>query len=163
LWAVRGVAYVPQPDGASLAGRQYFGRGTEAGVAPASADAIYWYVSVPDAAVGSERDPLAIAHRCARACDDRMRAIVSATRPEDARLDELRARHPTERSGRGPVRLRADAAHPMPPHTGQGAAQALEDAVALACALGPHKGAPHTRATAIDGSLRRYEAVRSAR
>ena len=88
LWAVRGVAYGPQPDGADLAGRQYFGKGTEAGVSPASADASYWYVSVPDDAVGSERDPLAIAHRCARAFDDRMRAIVSATRPDDARLDE---------------------------------------------------------------------------
>jgi 2-polyprenyl-6-methoxyphenol hydroxylase-like FAD-dependent oxidoreductase len=163
LWAVRGVAYVPQPDGADLAGRQYFGKGTEAGVSPASADAIYWYLSVPDDAVGSERDPLAIAHRCASAFDDRMRAIVSATRPEEARLDELLDRDPIERWGRGPVTLLGDAAHPMLPHAGQGAAQALEDAVALACTLGPQKGDPHNRATDIDGSLRRYEAVRSAR
>jgi 2-polyprenyl-6-methoxyphenol hydroxylase-like FAD-dependent oxidoreductase len=163
LWAVRGVAYVPQPDGAALAGRQYFGKGTEAGVIPASADVSYWYVSVPDAAVGSERNPLAIAHRCARAFDDRMRAIVSATRPEDARLDELLDRDPIERWGRGPVTLLGDAAHPMLPHAGQGAAQALEDAVALAGALGPPKGDSHNRAPDIDGSLRRYEAVRSAR
>jgi len=163
LWAVRGVAYGPQPDGAALAGRQYFGKGTEAGVSPASADAIYWYVSVLEDAVGAERDPLAIAHRCARAFDDRMRAIIAATRPEDARLDELLDRAPIERWGRGPVTLLGDAAHPMLPHAGQGAAQALEDAVALACALGPQQGDPHTRTTDIDGSLRRYEAVRSAR
>src|SRR4029450_2223009 len=163
LWAVRGVAYVPQPDGADLAGRQYFGKGTEAGVAPASADAIYWYVSVPEDAVGSERDPLAIAHRGARAFDDRMRAIISATRPDEARLDELLDRAPIERGGRGPGTLLGDASHPMLPHAGQGAAQALEDAVALACALGPQKGDPHNRTTDIEGSLRCYEAVRSAR
>src|SRR4029434_1879100 len=39
LWAVRGVAYVPQPDGADLAGSQYFGKGTEAGGPPRDADA----------------------------------------------------------------------------------------------------------------------------
>src|SRR4030095_13503187 len=159
LWAVRGVAYSPQLDGADLAGRQYFGKGTEAGVLPASADAIYWYVSVPEDAVGSERNPLAIAHRCARAFDDRMRAIVSATRPEDARLDELLDRDPIERWGRGPVTLLGDAAPRMLPHAGQGAAQAREAAVALACTLGPQKGDPHNRATDIDGSLRCYEAV----
>jgi 2-polyprenyl-6-methoxyphenol hydroxylase-like FAD-dependent oxidoreductase len=78
-------------------------------------------------------------------------------------LDELLDRDPIERWGRGPVTLLGDAAHPMLPHAGQGAAQAFEDAVALAHALGPHKGDPHNRAPAIDGLLRRYEAVRSAR
>ena len=43
----------------------------------------------------------------------------------------------------------------MLPHTGQGAAQALEDAVALGLALGA--GGDHAEA------LRRYERVRSAR
>jgi 2-polyprenyl-6-methoxyphenol hydroxylase-like FAD-dependent oxidoreductase len=43
----------------------------------------------------------------------------------------------------------------MLPHTGQGAAQALEDAVALGLALGS--------GVDISGGLRRYEAVRSAR
>jgi 2-polyprenyl-6-methoxyphenol hydroxylase-like FAD-dependent oxidoreductase len=55
--------------------------------------------------------------------------------------------------------LLGDAAHPMLPHAGQGAAQALEDAVALVRVLGPPgAGGPH-----IERALRRYEAVRSAR
>ncbi|GAA2292254.1 FAD-dependent monooxygenase [Streptomyces atrovirens] len=60
-------------------------------------------------------------------------------------------REPLRRWTRGPVTLLGDAAHPMLPHHGQGASQALEDAVALAHALrhGPR-------------GLARYEAVRRA-
>ena len=158
LWAVRGVAQLPRPIVADMAGGQYFGRGTEAGISPANADAVYWYLSVPADLIANERDPLTIAHRCAAEFDDRLRAVITATRPEDARLDELLDREPVETWGRGPVTLLGDAAHPMLPHAGQGAAQALEDAVALARALGPPEGGPD-----IESALRRYEAVRSAR
>ena len=93
--------------------------------------------------------------RCAAVLDDRFRGIARATRPEDLRLDELYDRDPVDGWGTGPVTLLGDAAHPMLPHTGQGAAQALEDAVALNLAL----------ASGDDtfASLRRYERVRSAR
>lgn len=44
---MRGVAYgvVDRLQGAS--GGQYFGKGMEAGVAQASPDAVYWYLSLP--------------------------------------------------------------------------------------------------------------------
>ncbi|PTH90247.1 salicylate hydroxylase [Streptomyces sp. A244] len=60
-------------------------------------------------------------------------------------------REPLSGWTRGRVTLLGDAAHPMLPHHGQGASQALEDAVALAQALrhGPR-------------GLLRYEAVRRA-
>ena len=47
LFALRGVAHgvVDRLDGAS--GAQYFGRGIEAGLARASGDAVYWYMSIP--------------------------------------------------------------------------------------------------------------------
>jgi 2-polyprenyl-6-methoxyphenol hydroxylase-like FAD-dependent oxidoreductase len=67
----------------------------------------------------------------------------------------LYGRPPLTRWGRGRVTLLGDAAHPMLPHTGQGAAQAMEDAVALALAL--QRDAEPQRA------LRRYEEVRAAR
>ena len=54
--------------------------------------------------------------------------------------------------------LLGDAAHPMLPHAGQGAAQALEDAVALGQVL---RTANDRRA--IDAALRHYERVRAAR
>lgn len=68
------------------------------------------------------------------------------------RLDDLRRRDPLSTWGQGAVTLLGDAAHPMLPHAGQGAAQALEDAVLLGQAL-------HARAP-VDESLRRYEATR---
>jgi 2-polyprenyl-6-methoxyphenol hydroxylase-like FAD-dependent oxidoreductase len=53
------------------------------------------------------------------------------------------------------VTLLGDAAHPMLPHAGQGAAQALEDAVTLGRAL--------REDLAPEASLRRYEAIRGPR
>jgi 2-polyprenyl-6-methoxyphenol hydroxylase-like FAD-dependent oxidoreductase len=129
-------------------------------VSPASAEAVYWYLSVPGDLVGDERRPLAIARRCAAEFDDRLRAIIAETKPEDSRLDELLDRDPIESWGRGPVTLLGDAAHPMLPHAGQGAAQALEDAVAIARVLGPPNSGPHT---GVETALRRYEAIRSTR
>jgi 2-polyprenyl-6-methoxyphenol hydroxylase-like FAD-dependent oxidoreductase len=53
------------------------------------------------------------------------------------------------------VTLLGDAVHPMLPHTGQGAAQALEDGVALGRVL--RQSGDHVAA------LRRFETVRSRR
>jgi 2-polyprenyl-6-methoxyphenol hydroxylase-like FAD-dependent oxidoreductase len=63
-------------------------------------------------------------------------------------------RPPVDRFVRGRVVLLGDAAHPMLPFFAQGAGQAIEDAAALAVALGSH---PWREA------LRRYEAVRVPR
>ena len=71
------------------------------------------------------------------------------------RLDELLVRDPLSSWGRGPVTLLGDAAHPMLPHTGQGGAQALEDAASLGRAL---------RGAALpEVALRQYEAERMPR
>jgi 2-polyprenyl-6-methoxyphenol hydroxylase-like FAD-dependent oxidoreductase len=83
------------------------------------------------------------------------RALVGATPEADMRLDDLRRRDPLSTWGQGPVTLLGDAAHPMLPHAGQGAAQALEDAVLLGHAL----QAP----AQIAAGLRRYEAARLER
>jgi 2-polyprenyl-6-methoxyphenol hydroxylase-like FAD-dependent oxidoreductase len=134
-WAVRGVAHGVERHVPGLAGAQYFGRGTEGGIARAGREAVYWYVSIPARQIGDSRDAERIAQRTVAQFDQRFRAIVSATNPRDMRLDELLDREPLPRWGRGPVTLPGDAAHPMLPHAGQGAAQALEDAVALGRAL----------------------------
>jgi 2-polyprenyl-6-methoxyphenol hydroxylase-like FAD-dependent oxidoreductase len=155
LWGVRGVARDVEQYLRGVSAFQYFGRGIESGVSRAGADAVYWYISMPAARVAGSRDPLAIARSCAEEFDDTLRAIVAATTTEDARLDELVDREPLEQWGRGAVTLLGDAAHPMLPHAGQGAAQALEDAVAVGRVL--------TDASDVETALRRYEQVRAAR
>ena len=73
------------------------------------------------------RDPAAIVGLLSSRFDATFRAVTSAT--DDLRFDELVDRDPIPFWGRDAVTLVGDAAHPMLPHTGQGAAQAIVDAV----------------------------------
>lgn len=153
--AIRGVAFGAGDALGDLSTVGYLAHGLEAATIRAGADAIYWYMSLLADDVGETCEPSTLARQRAAGLDEAFRAIVQATRPEDLRLDELRVRDPIEPWGRGPVTLLGDAAHPMLPHTGQGAAQALEDAVALGLALASR--------TDVVSSLRKYERVRSRR
>jgi len=79
--------------------------------------------------------------------------LIAAT-PEAAILhNDIVDRPPHGRWGEGRVTLLGDAAHPMTPDLGQGANQALEDAQALAAAVGPD----------LVAALRAYESVRIPR
>jgi 2-polyprenyl-6-methoxyphenol hydroxylase-like FAD-dependent oxidoreductase len=156
LFALRGVAHGVGHHLGELSGAQYFGRGIEAGVVKANSEAVYWYLSVPAAALkGKSQAPRELLEQLVTGSHAPLQAIVTATRPEDVRLDELFERAPLPQWGRGAVTLLGDAAHPMLPHAGQGAAQALEDAVTLARALRAERP--------LEASLRRYEKVRSGR
>jgi salicylate hydroxylase len=68
---------------------------------------------------------------------------------------------PTWTSGR--LTLLGDAAHPMLPHTGQGANQAIEDAVTLAAVLGQADRRSAPRALQVYESLRRERCARVQR
>jgi 2-polyprenyl-6-methoxyphenol hydroxylase-like FAD-dependent oxidoreductase len=81
-------------------------------------------------------------------------ALIEATPQEAARRLEGFARRPVERWGHGRVTLLGDAAHPMVVF-GQGANQAIEDAVVLARSVA-RQGDP-------SAALRDYEAKRIAR
>jgi 2-polyprenyl-6-methoxyphenol hydroxylase-like FAD-dependent oxidoreductase len=131
------------------------GDGLEAGFAQASATAVYWYMSLVDEHVRPADTAADVLARCTRALASRFAAIAHAARPEDLRMEPLFVRSPIAEWGRGRVTLLGDAAHPVLPHTAQGAALALEDAVALSLALG-HPGDPAV-------ALRAYERVRSRR
>jgi salicylate hydroxylase len=65
-------------------------------------------------------------------------------------------RDPLPRWTDGPLALTGDAAHPMFPFLGQGAAQAIEDAAVLASCLAADPGDP-------PAALRRYETLRKPR
>ena len=153
--AVRGVAYGVTSQLGELSGVGYFDDGLEAATVRAGNDAVYWYMSLLTQDVGPAPTAEHVVQTQLADFEPSLRAILLATTPEDMRFDELFERDPLLTWGAGHVTLLGDAAHPVLPHTGQGAAQALEDAVALGLALaGSHP---------VDHALRRYEAVRSHR
>jgi 2-polyprenyl-6-methoxyphenol hydroxylase-like FAD-dependent oxidoreductase len=155
-YALRGVTHdIPQRPG-DVSTTIYLGDGIEAGVARASATSFYWYLSLADEYVPSTGASAPdILEACTRGMDQRFVSIARAASLENLRLERLWTRDPIREWGQGVVTLLGDAAHPVLPHTAQGAALALEDAVALGLALAP-EGDPAA-------ALRRYEAVRSDR
>jgi 2-polyprenyl-6-methoxyphenol hydroxylase-like FAD-dependent oxidoreductase len=157
-YALRGVASGATDLLGGLSAATYLGDGIEASIARAGPDTVYWYMSLLSRDI---RDidgtpaPATLARRFVARLDRTFAAMVEATQPGDLRGDYLFDRDPLPEWGAGVVTLLGDAAHPMLPHTGQGAAQALEDAVALGLALRLNTDPP--------AALRRYERVRSAR
>lgn len=69
--------------------------------------------------------------------------------------NDIYDRAPVKAWGRGRITLLGDAAHPTTPNLGQGACQALEDAVVLADRL--------RASSAIEPALREYEEIRGPR
>ena len=152
LIAVRAAAHgaVDHLDG--LSGIHYMGRGVESFLARASDTGIYWGLGLAQELLpaGMRDDPAAILRHVSPRFDETFRAVTSGT--TDMRVDELVDRDPLPFWGRGVVTLLGDAAHPVLPHTGQGAAQAMVDAVALGRALGENGN--------VDQALRAYERAR---
>ena len=64
-------------------------------------------------------------------CDPLIREAVSATAEADIIQNDILDRPPTWPWGEGPVTMLGDAIHPTTPNMGQGACQAIEDAVIL--------------------------------
>src|SRR5262245_20634619 len=72
-------------------------------------------------------------------------------------------REPLATWTRGRLTLLGDAAHPMLPHVGQGANQAIEDGVALAAVLARATGATAPRALQVYETVRRERTARVQR
>ena len=146
--AVRGAVHGALHHLGDLSAISYFDRGVESVMVRASDTGIYWFLSLARELVSpGMRDPGSILALMSPRFDATFRAVTSAT--TDMRYDELVDRDPIPFWGRDVVTLLGDAAHPVLPHTGQGAAQAMVDAVALAKALAD--------GAAIDPALRAYE------
>jgi 2-polyprenyl-6-methoxyphenol hydroxylase-like FAD-dependent oxidoreductase len=151
LVAVRGAVHGVLDQLGKLSAVYYLGPGIEAAIVRASDTGIYWFLSIAQQlAPAGISDPTAVVAHLAPRFDKTFRAVTSAT--TEMRFDELVDRNPLPFWGRGPVTLLGDAAHPMLPQTGQGAAQAIVDAARLGAALRDH--------SSLDGALRAYEAER---
>jgi 2-polyprenyl-6-methoxyphenol hydroxylase-like FAD-dependent oxidoreductase len=149
--AVRGAVHGVLHHLGSLSAVYYLGPGVESMMVRASDTGIYWFLSLARTLVPpAMQDPAAILAFMSPQFDATFRAVTSAT--DELRYDELVDRDPIPFWGKSRVTLLGDAAHPVLPHTGQGAAQAIVDAVTLAKAL---KGAG-----SVERALRAYERER---
>lgn len=164
--AYRGVvpaANVSWPSGAM---RNWLGAGKHFLVYPVRAGELINYVGfVPTdeqtkESWSSPGDPVALAREFA-GWDPMVEAII-ATVVTTFRWG-LCDREPLSTWTRGRLTLLGDAAHPMLPHAGQGANQAIEDAVALAAVLSHADRASAPRALLIYESLRRERSARVQR
>jgi len=132
-----------------------WGRGERFGIVPIGFGEIYWF-AVADAPP-NRRDTDVRGELMARfgSWHEPVAAIIEATPPERIMRTDIYDRAPIERWHSGRVVLLGDAAHPMTPNLGQGAGQAIEDAVVLDECL--------AQATSIEEALTHYEQRRVAR
>jgi 2-polyprenyl-6-methoxyphenol hydroxylase-like FAD-dependent oxidoreductase len=154
-------AVVPAPVEFAAPAGEYWGCGQEFGIIPLSGKRVYWFATrtlperqqdAPVTAVEQKKTLLTLFHGWYPAIP----GLLQAT-PDDAVLrNDIYDRPPLAAWTRGRVALLGDAAHPMTPNLGQGACQALEDAVALATSL---QGAADT-SESIHTALYTYQATR---
>lgn len=160
-----------------------WGRGERFGMVDIGHGEIYWF-AVANAPPGEKdpdgKDPGGQANDVRTALLARfggwhspVKAVIEATPADRILRTDIADREPRARWHDGPVVLLGDAAHPMTPNLGQGACQAIEDAAALAEALGGRSPgvAPNAAGSGENGenyeeivaAVRRYEQQRVAR
>ncbi|MDP9865746.1 MULTISPECIES: FAD-dependent oxidoreductase [Streptosporangium] len=110
-----------------------WGDGKVFGVMPLAGGLVYCYATDAVPAGGGGGDQRAELLRLFGGWHDPIPALLAAAAPENVlRNDVHHLTTPLPAMHRGRVALLGDAAHPMTPNLGQGACQAIEDAVVLA-------------------------------
>jgi len=144
-------------DRAGMQMAESWGCGRRFGIVPLQGGRIYWFAT--DNAPEGERDRPGQARR---ELLDRFRgwhvpieAVLEATEESAILRNDIFDLDPLSRWSDGRAILLGDAAHPMTPNLGQGACQAIEDAVVLAACLRTHSN--------VEAALAAYESRRRPR
>lgn len=150
---------VTREGGATVAETtETWGRGRRFGIVPIEGGRIYWFATL-NAPPGGRDEPgrvgATLEHLFA-GWHSPVAQVLAATSEEAILRNDILHRLPAQRWVEGRVALLGDAAHAMTPNLGQGACQAIEDAVILADCLVRDTADPLE-------ALRRYEARRKAR
>jgi 2-polyprenyl-6-methoxyphenol hydroxylase-like FAD-dependent oxidoreductase len=110
------------------------GRGSQMGIFYCGRDRVYWFIT-KNAPPGCSDGPRGRKQSLLDGFDTwhpLLRAAVEATEESAVVKNDIIDRPPVRTWGSGRVTLLGDAAHPTTPNLGQGACQAIEDAVILA-------------------------------
>ena len=133
----RGLAEFEGQDLPAGLGFEAWGRGARFAVQHCGSGRVFWYATrnaaegVPDGPHGRKQDVL----ETYAGWHEPIPTVIAATEADAILKNDITDRKPIKRWGRGRVTLLGDAAHPMTPNFGQGACQAMEDAVVLADCL----------------------------
>jgi 2-polyprenyl-6-methoxyphenol hydroxylase-like FAD-dependent oxidoreductase len=129
------------------------GAGSQFGLWPCGAGQLYWFLTknAPPGTTQTKAEAVALCRQWATPIPE----IVEETAQNAILHNDIVDRPPLRWWGRGSVTLLGDAAHASTPNLGQGACQALEDAVVLAHCLSGDRP--------IEAALRRYECLRIPR
>jgi len=154
--AYRGVTEV---DGSTDAepGFEVWGEGSFVGCSPLGDGRTYWYATTTDSLApdGSAADRKTALSMRFESYPAPIPTLIESTPAEEVIVTPLADIRALDNWSIGAVTLAGDAVHPMLPFAGQGAAQALEDALVIAAAVDRHE----TLGTAFDA----YERCRKPR
>lgn len=152
----RGIAPGPGSLGPDWAG-EFWGSGVRFGGCVIDGGRCYWF-AVASGPGGQHEEPArGKAHVLARFSEFSapIRELISSTPAEAIFRTDIADRPPVTHWGEGRLTLLGDAAHPMTPNLGQGACQAIEDALVLALEV--------RRGGELGGAFRSYEKRRQPR
>ena len=149
----------PSPAGGAVEAAETWGPGAIFGTMPLAGGRVYCYASAAVSPGVRVADEAAELERRFGRWHDPIPGLIGSVRAADVLHDDVYwLADPLPAYHRGRVAILGDAAHAMTPHLGQGACQAIEDAVVLACVAGTGAGA----ATAAP-DLAAYTAARMRR
>jgi 2-polyprenyl-6-methoxyphenol hydroxylase-like FAD-dependent oxidoreductase len=130
-------AVVEPSSGHSLLMGETWGRGCRFGIIPMSGGRVYWFATnnAPEGDRNPEGRTKEQLSRLFRGWHEPIEALIAAAQEGSILRNDIYDMDPLPKCVLGRAALLGDAAHAMTPNLGQGACQAIEDAVVLAACL----------------------------